>query len=92
MNESELNYEFAGNNLCSCHRRFESNIPGAVYHVLCRGKNRQKIFRDGLDCKRYLEMLVYYCELKGVSLLGYCLLSNHVDLLLETPRGETFLR
>jgi REP element-mobilizing transposase RayT len=62
--------------------------PGAVYHVICRGNNRQSVFRDDQDRKRYLEKLALYCEQKGVDLLAYCLLSNHVHLLLETPKGN----
>jgi len=69
-------------------RPLRIQYPGAVYHVLCRGNNRQKIFRDDLDRKRYLEKLAHYCELKEVSLLGYCLLSNHIHLLVETPHGN----
>lgn len=62
--------------------------PGAVYHVVCRGNNRQNVFKDDRDRKRYLEKLVHYCELKEVRLLCYCLLSNHIHLLLETPQGN----
>jgi len=62
--------------------------PGAVYHVICRGNNRQAIFRDERDRTRYLEKLSFYCRDKSVDLLSYCLLSNHVHLLLETPQGN----
>lgn len=62
--------------------------PGAVYHVICRGNNRQAIYRDDMDRRRYLEKLSYYCEDKQVDLLAYCLMSNHVHLLLETPAGN----
>jgi putative transposase len=62
--------------------------PGAVYHVVCRGNNRQAIFRDDHDRKRYLEKLSFYCADKEVALLCYCLLSNHVHLVLETPQGN----
>ncbi len=62
--------------------------PGAVYHLICRGNNREKIFQDNLDRKRYLEKLIYYCELQEVLLLCYCLLSNHIHLLVETPQGN----
>ena len=61
---------------------------GAVYHVICRGNNRQVIFRDDADRKRYLEKLSLYCQEKNVDLLSYCLLSNHVHLLVETPEGN----
>lgn len=62
--------------------------PGAVYHVVCRGNNRQAVFRDDRDRKRYLEKLSLYCEEKDVELLCYCLLTNHVHLVLETPNGN----
>jgi len=62
--------------------------PGAVYHIITRGNNRQSIFRDDHDRKKYLERLAYYCEEKEVHLLSYCLLTNHVHLLLETPKGN----
>ena len=38
-------------------RPWRIEYPGAVYHVICRGNNRQVIFRDDLDRKRYLEKL-----------------------------------
>jgi REP element-mobilizing transposase RayT len=56
--------------------------------VICRGNNRQGVFRDDHDRKGYLEKLSFYCEQKEVDLLAYCLLSNHVHLLLETPKGN----
>jgi REP element-mobilizing transposase RayT len=62
--------------------------PGAVYHVVCRGNNRQAVFRDDHDRKRYLEKLSLYCEEKDVELLCYSLLTNHVHLVLETPQGN----
>jgi REP element-mobilizing transposase RayT len=69
-------------------RPLRIEYPGAVYHVICRGNNRQAIFKDDLDRKRYLEKLVHYCDQKEVSLLCYCLLSNHIHLLVETPQGN----
>lgn len=69
-------------------RPLRIEYPGAVYHVICRGNNRENIFKDDRDRRRYLDKLLYYCTLKEVSLLCYCLLSNHIHLLLETPQGN----
>lgn len=69
-------------------RPLRIEYPGAVYHVICRGNNRQAIYRDNPDRKRYLEKLSQYCQEKKVDLLAYCLLSNHLHLLLETPEGN----
>ena len=62
--------------------------PGAVYHVICRGNNRQAIYRDDGDRRRYLEKLSYYCQDKKIELLAYCLMPNHVHLLVKTPEGN----
>lgn len=56
--------------------------------MICRGNNRQAIYRDDEDRRRYLEKLSYYCQDKKVDLLAYCLMSNHVHLLLETAEGN----
>lgn len=69
-------------------RPLRVEYPGAVYHVICRGNNRQAIYRDDMDRRRYLEKLSSYCQDKKVDLLAYCLMSNHVHLLLETPQGN----
>jgi len=69
-------------------RPLRIEYPGAVYHVICRGNNRQAVFRDDTDRKRYLEKLLLYCQEKKVDLLAYCLLSNHLHLLVETPEGN----
>lgn len=69
-------------------RPLRIEYPGAVYHVLTRGNNRQAIFRDDADRRVYLAKLRQYCAEKEVELLCYCLLPNHVHLLVETPQGN----
>ena len=69
-------------------RPIRIEYPGAVYHIITRGNNRQFVFRDDQDRRTYLEKLALYCEEKEVHLLSYCLLTNHVHLLLKTPKGN----
>ena len=59
--------------------------PGAFYHVICRGNNRQAIFRDDADRLKYLEILSESRELFQLKLFAYALMSNHVHLLIQTP-------
>ncbi len=68
--------------------------PGAVYHVITRGNNRQVIFHDDADRTTYLDKLAYYCAQKEVQLLCYCPVSNYAHLLLRTPQGNlsTFMQ
>ena len=57
---------------------------GAFYHVICRGNQRQAIFRDDRDRKYYLQRLETYRKRYGFTLYAYVLMSNHVHLLIET--------
>jgi putative transposase len=52
------------------------------HHVTQRGNARQVIFSHDADRTTYLELLRQYAELYGLSLLGYCLMSNHVHLIV----------
>ncbi len=55
-----------------------------VFHILTRGNNRQKIFKDDTDYKRYLSLLEFYKQEHKFLLYHYCLMSNHVHLIIET--------
>lgn len=58
--------------------------PGAVYHIMCRGNNKNDIFHDDRDRNIYLYLLRKTKESKPFFLHCYCLMSNHVHLLIET--------
>jgi len=32
-------------------------FDGAMYHVMCRGDRREAVFKDEVDCERFLEPL-----------------------------------
>jgi putative transposase len=55
------------------------NVP---HHVTQRGNARQRILTSDTERTVYLELLQEYVELYELSLLGYCLMSNHVHLLI----------
>ena len=65
-------------------RRIE--FEGALYHVLARGNQRQKIFRSKRDFVRYLDFLAQYKERYRFFLFAYVLMPNHVHLLVETAQ------
>ncbi|MGI6357137.1 MAG: transposase [Bacillota bacterium] len=54
-----------------------------IYHVVVRGTDRQDIFRDRKDRVHYLYLLADIKGETGYILHGYCLMSNHVHLLLD---------
>jgi len=55
-----------------------------IYHILTRGNNRQDIFKDARDFKKYIEILQRYKEKYKFKLYHYVLMKNHVHLVIET--------
>jgi putative transposase len=60
-------------------------VAGGVYHVVARGNRGARIFRDDCDYREYLKLLAAAVDRCGWHLLTYCLMKNHVHLLIETP-------
>ena len=72
-------------------KKSETNI----YHVILRGINRQVIFEDDGDRHYFMSLMKYCKELSDFKLYAFCLMGNHVHLLLETgkePLGLIFKR
>ena len=63
---------------------------GYPHHVVQRGNNREKVFLDKEDYKKYLSYLEKYSSKKKAVILAYCLMSNHVHLLIR-PSEENSL-
>jgi len=64
-------------------RKPRIEIEGGLYHIITRGNNRQLIFGSDDD---YLKMLVLLAERKAklpFFLYAYCLMPNHIHLLVE---------
>jgi putative transposase len=56
--------------------------------VYARGNDRRDIFVDDVDRRLYLETLGGVVRWKRWRCLAYCLMPNHVHLLLETPHAN----
>ena len=67
-------------------RKPRIEFAGAFYHVLTRGNQKQEIFRDKQDFRKYLQILGDYKSRYPFLLYGYVLMPNHVHLLIETGR------
>ncbi|HQQ60412.1 MAG TPA: transposase [Kiritimatiellia bacterium] len=63
-------------------------MAGGIYHVTSRGNERQVIFRDDRDRDRFLERLAKSAISHQVRVYLYCLMPNHIHLLVETPLGN----
>ena len=65
-------------------RKPRIEYEGAFYHVITRGNQKQKIFKDSLDYRKFLDILTSYKQRYHFRLYAYVLMSNHVHLLIET--------
>ena len=65
-------------------RRPRLLAPGVMYHVIVRGNHGQKTFLNPSDYQAYLERLGRYRRQLGVTVYAYCLMPNHVHLLVES--------
>lgn len=61
-----------------------------IYHIMLRGINKQNIFEENEDKDRFLDVLRECKVISGYKVFGYCLMSNHVHLLMkfETEQPE----
>lgn len=59
-----------------------------VYHVVVRGNGRQVLFYDDADRQAFLAMLARRTSDAGMSIWAWCLMSNHVHMLLEDQLNE----
>lgn len=71
-------------------RQARVRSDSGMYHVMLRGINKQRIFHEAIDYKCFLDTLRTYRDICGFQLYAWCLMPNHVHLLIgESPQGET---
>ncbi|MBP5221680.1 MAG: transposase, partial [Lachnospiraceae bacterium] len=58
-----------------------------IYHIMMRGINKQVIFEDDADRRHFVTILGECKEVSGFKLHAFCLMPNHIHLLIE-PTGE----
>ena len=67
-------------------RQARKQAESGIYHVMLRGIDRQLIFEDTQDYLFFLQILQECRELCGFKLFAYCLMGNHVHLLVKVEQ------
>ena len=57
-------------------------FAGLPHHITQRGNRREDVFFLDEDREVYLAWLQHYCSIYKVHILAYCLMTNHVHLML----------
>jgi putative transposase len=63
--------------------------PGVPHHVTQRGNRREDVFFEKSDRRTYLGLLQEYAERNGLEIVAYCLMSNHVHLVVIPEKEES---
>ena len=58
------------------------------YHVIARGAGRQLLFEGASDRYAFLRTMRACCTSQAVRMIAWCLMENHVHLLLEDEQGN----
>ncbi len=67
-------------------------IPELPHHVTQRGNARRDVFLTPADRQVYLGLLKQYSEHYSLRILGYCLMTNHVHLVVIPGHPESLPR
>ena len=54
-------------------------------HLIIRGNNRQILFEDEEDHKFFIKRMGVCCREAGIRISAYCLMENHVHMLVNDP-------
>lgn len=69
-------------------RPIRLQFPGALYHVTSRGDRKSLVFHDQNDRLMWLSILAEVCALYNFVIHGYCQMSNHYHIVVETVDGN----
>lgn len=64
-------------------RKPRINYPGAMYHVICRGNNKDWIFKTDTEKQEYKTLIEEYKKRYDFKLYSWVILSNHAHMIIE---------
>jgi putative transposase len=70
-------------------RKLRFIYPGVAVHIIQRGVNRVPCFRADADYLVYLSHLRQFAAKHGCTVHAYCLMTNHVHLLVTPAREDS---
>ncbi len=67
-------------------------LPGHPHHITQRGNRRQSVFFCESDYAEYLRLLQGWCGKEGVEIWAYCLMTNHVHLIVKPEASSNLAK
>lgn len=67
-------------------------VEGVPYHLTQRGNGRQRVFFSDADYRMYLDLLRRYCATHALDVWAYCLMPNHVHMIVVPTRATSMAK
>ena len=67
-------------------------LPNYPHHITQRGNRRQDVFFHAEDYAKYLDLISQWCREEGIAIWSYCLMTNHVHLIVTPEEGADLSR
>lgn len=67
-------------------------LSDVCYHIIQRGNQKQNIFLEEEDFKKYLQLLLHYKTKYKFKLYAYCLMPNHIHLIIEVKEENNLAK
>src|SRR4030042_7194784 len=67
-------------------------LDKVCYHNINRGNQKQNLFLEESDFEKYLQLLKHYKKKYTFKLFGYCLMPNHIHLILQPKQSEKLIK
>lgn len=64
-------------------RKARTILPNAPHHIIQRGHNRETVFVSDDDFNYYRENLIHFKNEYGCKIYAYCLMTNHIHLIVD---------
>ena len=64
-------------------RQARTKSESGIFHIMMRGVNKQRIFLDKQDYKKFIQILIDCKRISKFELYAYCLMPNHIHLLIK---------
>ncbi|MBU3191595.1 transposase [Clostridium bowmanii] len=69
-------------------RKAREKAEDAIFHIMCKSISELDLFRDEDDKRKYLLLVKKYKELYNFKVYGYCIMDNHLHLLIDTNGSD----
>lgn len=67
-------------------------VPNLPHHIVQRGNRSQNVFFSNRDKEYYLKLLHKYAQETGLTFWAYCLMDNHVHLIVVPEREDSLAK